>query len=49
MQVACRSLIEAEMSISEAAHATGYASESAFTRVFKKEVGTTPAAFRAAH
>ena len=49
MQVACRSLIEAEMSISEAAHATGYASESALTRVFKKEVGTTPAAFRAAH
>ncbi len=49
MQIACRSLIEGDMSVAEAAHATGYASESAFTRVFKKEIGTTPAAYRAAH
>ena len=48
MQIACRSLIDEGKSVSETARATGYASESAFTRVFKKEIGTTPAAFRAA-
>ena len=49
MQIACRSLIDDDLSVSEAARVTGYASESAFTRVFKKEIGTTPAAYRAAH
>ena len=49
MQIACRFLIDDDLSVAEAAHASGYASESAFTRVFKKEIGMTPAAYRAAH
>jgi len=45
MQIARQKLMEAA-SISEVAALSGYSSESAFSRVFKKEVGTTPAAFR---
>ncbi len=49
MQLACRGLVDQGLSVSEAARQSGYASESAFTRVFKKEIGETPAAYRAAH
>jgi len=34
------------LSVAEAAEISGYASESAFSRVFKKEIGISPAAFR---
>jgi len=46
MQLARQALVEQRATVSEAAALSGYASESAFTRVFKKEVGVTPAAFR---
>ena len=49
MQLACRGLVDHGMSVAEAARTTGYSSESAFTRVFKKEIGATPAAYRTAH
>ncbi len=32
--------------VAEAAEVSGHASESAFSRVFKKEIGISPAAFR---
>ena len=35
-----------EMPVAEAAEISGYASESAFSRVVKKEIGLSPAAFR---
>ena len=37
------------MNVAEAAEIAGYASESAFSRAFKKEVGVAPAAFRHMH
>lgn len=46
MQLARQALVEQKVTVSEAAALSGYTSESAFTRVFKKEVGVTPAAFR---
>ncbi len=49
MQIAQHSLVDDNMSVSEVAALAGYASESAFTRVFKKEVGLTPTAYRATH
>lgn len=49
MQIARRGLVDEGLSVSEVARSIGYASESAFTRVFKKEVGATPAAYRSAH
>ncbi|MQY43222.1 helix-turn-helix domain-containing protein [Epibacterium sp. SM1969] len=47
MQIACIWLVRHRASISEVAARTGYSSESAFSRVFKKEMGQSPAAYRA--
>jgi len=46
MQIAREALAERGLSVIAAAEASGYASESAFSRVFKKEIGLSPAAFR---
>lgn len=46
MQLARDGLANQGMSVAEAAELCGYASESAFSRVFKKEVGVPPAAYR---
>ena len=48
MQIAREALAARALSVAEAAEVTGYASESAFSRVFKKEIGVSPAAFRQA-
>ncbi|MEQ9257678.1 MAG: AraC family transcriptional regulator [Roseovarius sp.] len=48
MQIAREALAERGLSVAEAAEVSGYASESAFSRVFKKEIGLSPAAFRQA-
>ncbi|MCB1479277.1 MAG: AraC family transcriptional regulator [Rhodobiaceae bacterium] len=48
MQIAREALATRGLSVAEAAEISGYASESAFSRVFKKEVGISPAAFRQA-
>ncbi|MDU8944048.1 AraC family transcriptional regulator [Ovoidimarina sediminis] len=49
MQIAREALAMRGLSVAETAEISGYASESAFSRVFKKEIGVSPAAFRAAH
>ena len=46
MQIAREALSARGLSVAEAAEISGYASESAFSRVFKKEIGVSPAAFR---
>ena len=46
MQLARQALAEQGVDVAEAAARSGYTSESAFTRVFKKEVGVTPAVYR---
>lgn len=46
MQIAHEALVQRGLSVAEAAEISGYASESAFSRVFKKEIGVSPAAFR---
>ncbi len=46
MELAKKVLQEPGTSLSEAAETAGYASDSSFTRVFKKETGMTPAEFR---
>lgn len=46
MQIAREALGTRGLSVAEAAEVSGYASESAFSRVFKKEIGLSPAAFR---
>lgn len=46
MQIAREALRERGLSVAEAAEICGYASESAFSRVFKREVGVPPAAYR---
>ena len=46
MQIARDALATRGLSVIEAAELTGYASESAFSRVFKKEMGTPPAFYR---
>lgn len=48
MQLAARLLREGSSSIASVALEAGYASEAAFSRAFKKAVGTPPAAWRAA-
>ncbi|MEQ9040823.1 MAG: AraC family transcriptional regulator [Silicimonas sp.] len=48
MQIAREALSARGLSVAEAAEVSGYASESAFSRVFKKEIGVSPAAFRQA-
>lgn len=47
MQIACQWLGKHQASIAEVAARTGYSSESAFSRVFKKEIGLSPASYRA--
>jgi AraC family transcriptional regulator, activator of mtrCDE len=49
MQIARQALADRKVSILEAAELTGYASEAAFSRVFKREVGQPPASYRAAN
>lgn len=49
MQIARQGLAEHHLNVSDAAALIGYASDSAFSRVFKKEVGISPAAYRVAH
>lgn len=46
MQIARDALGTRGLGVAEAAQLSGYASESAFSRVFRKEVGLPPAAFR---
>lgn len=46
MELAKRVLQDPGASLTEAAEKAGYASDSSFTRVFKKETGMTPAEFR---
>jgi AraC family transcriptional regulator, activator of mtrCDE len=48
MQIACHELRHSRQSVADVAEQVGYASEAAFARGFKKEVGVTPAAFRKA-
>lgn len=49
MQIARQALAERKVSVVEAAEMTGYASEAAFSRVFKREVGLPPARYRVTH
>lgn len=46
MQLAREALAGQRVAVAEAAELAGYASEAAFSRAFKKEVGLPPAAFR---
>lgn len=46
MQLARDALATKGLSVAEAAEVSGYASESAFSRVFRKEMGASPASFR---
>ena len=49
IQLAREALATRGLSVAEAAGITGYASDSAFSRAFKKEVGLSPAAYRHRH
>jgi len=49
MQIACQGLAEQGMNVADAAELAGYASEAAFSRVFRKQVGMSPAAYRQQH
>lgn len=46
MQVAARLLADSPMKVATVAHESGYRSEAAFSRAFKKTVGVSPAAWR---
>jgi AraC-like DNA-binding protein len=46
MEIAKKTLKQDNTSLTDAAENAGYASDSAFTRAFKKETGQTPAGFR---
>ena len=46
MQMARSALSEQSITVAEAANLSGYASEAAFSRAFKKEFGQPPAAFK---
>ena len=47
MQIAREALATRRLSVAATAEISGYASESAFSRAFKNEIGLSPAAFRA--
>jgi AraC family transcriptional regulator len=47
VEFACRILSTSETSLSEIAHAAGFADQSHFTKVFRKQMGASPAQFRA--
>ena len=47
IQKAQELLRDTDLSVTEVAAATGYASQSYFTKVFKKRVGVTPLQYRA--
>ncbi|KIC18148.1 MULTISPECIES: AraC family transcriptional regulator [unclassified Leisingera] len=49
MQIACQGLAEQGLNVADAAELAGYASEAAFSRVFRKQVGLSPAAYRQKH
>lgn len=49
MQIACQGLTEQGLNVADAAEIAGYASEAAFSRVFRKQVGMSPAAYRQQH
>ncbi len=46
MQLACQALTVGDASIADVAEQVGYASETGFARVFKKEIGASPARYR---
>ena len=46
MQIACQGLSEQRLNVADAAELAGYASEAAFSRVFRKQIGMSPAAYR---
>jgi len=46
MQIACEGLVDSRLSVADAAELAGYASEAAFSRVFRKQLGVSPAAYR---
>ena len=46
LQLASQRLRDGDDSLAEIAAAVGYASEAAFSRAFKREVGKAPAQFR---
>jgi AraC-like DNA-binding protein len=46
MQIAARLLADGAMKVAAVAHAVGYESEAAFSRVFKKVTGLAPASWR---
>ncbi|MGQ7848322.1 cupin domain-containing protein [Granulosicoccus sp. 3-233] len=46
MQLACQLLAETELPLHEVASRVGYESDLAFTRTFKKRLGTTPTTYR---
>jgi len=46
MQVAIQKLRETSASLAQVAEMVGYESEAAFSRAFKKAVGTAPATWR---
>jgi AraC-like DNA-binding protein len=46
MSAAADALVRADVTVSELAERTGYGSEDAFVRVFKRTFGKTPSAYR---
>ena len=46
VESACRELAQSERPLADVALATGFANQSHFTRVFKRAMGVTPAAYR---
>ena len=49
IQLARDALLSQNASVAEAADQVGYQSEAAFSRVFKKEMGLSPAKYREMH
>jgi AraC family transcriptional regulator len=46
VELACRLLAESEEPLAQVALAAGFSDQSHFTKVFRRRMGTTPAAFR---